>query len=236
MKKQITRSYLEYLGVTDVTKDGKIFTKNGELKPREIGKGNRLAIKLHDPEKYKSVPKEKRNCGSGQVDILVYHVIFAWFNGEVPYGKEIHHKDSNYLNNNLDNLEALSPAEHRAKHASMREKTNIREEKCRLDIPREHYVKKIEEYEKTKDYSSVSHYRARLKYYDNHIKEAQSLAEFKKDCMELNVWKQVFKENKNKKLWRECVTIEKMVKEKGIEAKPVVEHALEVAHKYFGRG
>lgn len=236
MKKQITRSYLEYLGVTEVTKDGKVFTKNGELKPHLMGgrKHNRLMIRLYDKEKYKLVPKEKRNDHSGHVKILVHHVVYAWFNSEVPYGKEIHHIDENCLNNALDNLEALTKEEHKAKHASTREL------KCRLDIPRSWYEGKLKEAQsvenKTKvNYDQISNYSAKLRYYDSHIEEAQSLVEFKKDCMELNVWKKVFKENNNKKLWHECCTIEKMVKEKGLEARPVVKHALEVAHKYFGR-
>ena len=230
MKKQITKTYLEYLGVIEVTKDGKIFTQRGELKPYVLDKrSGRLAVKFHDPEKYKALPKEKRVGGAGTIHIYIHHVIYAWFNNEVPYGKEIHHRDCNYLNNNLDNLEALTHEEHRIKHASMRE------EKCRLDIPREHYVKKIKEYEKAKDYSSISHYRARLKYYDAHIEEATKQLEFKKDLMELKAWKQVFKENNNKKLWKQCIILEKMVKEKGIEARPVVQHALEVIHKTFGR-
>lgn len=112
--------------------------------------------------------------------------------------------------------------------------------KCRLDIPRDWYQKQLNELEaienKTKvNYDKISVYRAKLRYYDAHIDEANSLIEFKKDLMELGAWKKVFKENKNKKLWKQCCTIEKMVKEKGIEAKPVVKHALEVIHNTFGR-
>lgn len=230
MSKQITKTYLEYLGVTEVTTDGRVFTKRGELKPYVLDKrSGRLAIKLHDPEKYKALPKEKKVGGMGTVHVYIHHIVFAWFNSEVPYGKEIHHIDGNYLNNSKDNLEALTHGEHRMKHAS------IREEKCRLDIPREHYVKKIKEYEETKDYSSVSHYRARLKYYDSHIEEAQKQTELKKDLMELRAWKKVFKENNSKKLWHQCSTIEKIVKEKGLEAQLIVKHALDVCHKHFGR-
>lgn len=233
--KQITKTYLEYLGVAEVTTDGRVFTKNGELKQHvKTGRGNRLAIKLHDSEKRKAVPKEKRNSSSGNVDIYVHHAVYAWFNNEVPYGKEIHHRDCNYLNNNLDNLEALTPAEHRAKHSSTREL------KCRLDIPRSWYQQQLDELEaienKTKvNYDKISNYRAKLRYYDTHIDEAIQLVELRKDLMELKVWKKVFKENNNKKLWHQCCTIEKIVKEKGLEARPVVQHALEVIHKTFGR-
>lgn len=43
----------------------------------------------------------------------------AWikYYGELPpKGLEIHHKDGNPYNNDIDNLEALTHAEHRAKH------------------------------------------------------------------------------------------------------------------------
>lgn len=235
MKKQITKSYLQYLGVTEVTEDGKVFNKRGEIKPCARNKQGRLSIRIHDAEKYNSVPKEKRNNNSGKVSLRLHHVVYAWFNSEVPYSKVIHHKDMNYLNNSIDNLEALTPEEHKAKHSSTREL------KCRLDIPRSWYEEKLAEVEaikkKTKvNYDKISNYRAKLRYYDSHIAEAQKLNEFNKDCMELAAWKATFKEHNNKKLWHECCTIEKMVKEQDIEAWPVVRHALEVAHKYFGKG
>ena len=245
MSKQITKTYLEYLGVTEVTADGKVFTKNGELKPYFTGrsknypsKQKKLVVELHNSEKYQSVPKEKRNSSSGRVRIYIHQIVYAWFNGEIPYGKELHHKDGNCLNNNLDNLVALTHSEHVKEHRRMRElerQEAIVEEKCRLDIPREHYVKKIEEYMSKADYANANQYKRRLKYYDNHIQEAQKLIEFKKDLMELKAWKKVFKENDNKKLWKQCCTIEKIVKEKGLEARPVVQHALDVCHKHFGR-
>lgn len=239
MSKQITKSYLEYLGVTEVTTDGRVFTKNGELKPFLTGRNkraanqDRLTIKLHDSEKYKATPKAKRTNSSGQVHIYVHHAVYSWFHNEVPYGKEIHHIDGNCLNNSLDNLEALTHAEHLAKH----DKGN-KELKCRLDLPKDWYQKQLDELEaiekKTKvNYDKISVYRAKLRYYDTHIDEANNLIEFKKDCLELSYWKKVFKENDNKKLWHECCTIEKMVKEKGIEAWPVVKHALDVIHRTF---
>lgn len=237
MKRQITKSYLEYLGVTDVTRDGRVFTKNGERKPQANGgsKHNRLIIQLYDTDKYKSVPKEKRSINSGKVTIKAHHVVYAWFNGEVPYCKEIHHKDLNYLNNSIDNLEALTHEEHRAKH------TGTRELKCRLDIPREWYVRQLEEAEaienKTKiDYDKISNYRAKLRYYDAHIEEVILLTEFQKDKAELAYWKKCFHDEGNKAMWRECVKVEKVAKASSIEdAQRIIKHALEVIHQHFRR-
>lgn len=255
MKKQITKSYLEYLGITDVTPDGRIFTKNGELKPSLRGPkgGERLSVLLHDSEKYKSVPKEKRNHSSGQVLILVHKAVYAWFHGEIPYTKEVHHVDCDPLNNSITNLEALTHEEHVAKHAAMRAGTikvydSTRELKCKLNVPRKWYEEKIVELEKlykeaklNRDSeqahslrSNMSQMRAKLRYYDSHIEEAQNLAEFKKDLSELQAWKKIFKSQGNLRNWHECCTIEKAVKENGIESWPIVKHALEVAHRHFG--
>lgn len=111
--------------------------------------------------------------------------------------------------------------------------------KCRLDIPRTWYESKLAELEaeaKTdSNRAAVYQMRCKLRYYDSHIEEANRLNAFKKDCMILSNWKKVFKENNGKKLWKECCKIERMVKEKGIEAWPAVEHALEVISKYFER-
>lgn len=111
--------------------------------------------------------------------------------------------------------------------------------KCRLDIPRTWYESKLQSLEQEpktdSNRAAVYQMKCKLRYYDSHIEEAIKLNEFKKDLMELRAWKKVFKENNGKKLWKECCTIEKMAKEKGIEAQPIVKHALEVAHRYFGR-
>ena len=198
--KQITKSYLEYLGITEITTDGRIFTKNGERKPSLEGKSKnnpssqaKPTLKFHDPNKYKRIPKEKRTDNSGHVSIRVSHIVYAWFNKEVPYGKEIHHIDLNYLNNSKDNLEALTPEEHRAKHASTREL------ECRLDRPREYYEKKLAEYKaienKTRtDHNSISNYKARLRYYDNHLEEAYQA---QKDKRDLEMIKHLAQEAKN---------------------------------------
>jgi hypothetical protein len=236
MKRQITKSYLEYLGVTDVTPDGRVFTKNGEVKHCEQGKQGRLSIVLHDSDKYKSVPKEKRTRSSGIANIQLHHAVFAWFRGEVPYGKEIHHIDHNYLNNSINNLEALTHEEHRAKHAS-----TGKELKCKLDIPREWYQKQLDELvalpNKTKiNYDKISIYRAKLRYYDSHIEEVIKLTEFQKDKAELAYFKKCFHDDGNKSMWRECVKVEKVAKASSIEdAQRIIRHALEVIHEHFGR-
>ena len=192
--KQITKSYLEYLGVIDVSTDGTVYTKNGELKPFKWGDSNYLLVNLYDPEKYKNTPKEKRNHSSGIVGIQISHLVYAWFNNEVPYGKEIHHIDLNCLNNSKANLEALSHEEHLAKHNK-----GTKELKCRLDRPREYYEKKIAEYtaienKTSTEHNNLSNYRAKLRYYDSHVNEA---IQAQKDKRDLAMIKELAKQAKD---------------------------------------
>lgn len=52
------------------------------------------------------------NGHCGQIFILVWTV----FNGPIPKGYVIHHKDHNSLNDRLDNLELMTKAEHVSHH------------------------------------------------------------------------------------------------------------------------
>lgn len=46
----------------------------------------------------------------------LHRVVWRHFNGEIPEGFHIHHKDHNRANNNIENLEALSPGDHSRHH------------------------------------------------------------------------------------------------------------------------
>lgn len=41
---------------------------------------------------------------------------WEFYNGPIPDGHHIHHKDGNYFNNDINNLECLSPKEHAGEH------------------------------------------------------------------------------------------------------------------------
>ncbi len=53
--------------------------------------------------------------------------VWEFSNGPVPQGYEIHHKDQNKINNDIANLECLTPTEHAAKHHFFQE---IPEKRC----------------------------------------------------------------------------------------------------------
>lgn len=198
----LTKNYLEYLGIIDVSKEGKIFTKNGELKPR-LFNSKRYYIDLHDPAKYASVQKEKKNTGSGRVTLQVSKVVYAWFNKIIPDNHEIHHRDLNPHNNSIDNLECLTKEEHKAKHAS------TTEEKCRLDRPREYYVDKIEEYKAAGKPQGAYHYECRLRYYDNHTDEAYQAQKDKRDLAMIKELAKEAKQAQNLVRWKQLNSIAK---------------------------
>lgn len=53
---------------------------------------------------------------------LIREHILVWrhFKGDIPNGMEIHHKDGNKLNNEIDNLELIDSLTHRHLHAGYR--------------------------------------------------------------------------------------------------------------------
>jgi len=46
----------------------------------------------------------------------LHQEVWKFHNGEIPKGMHIHHKDGNPLNNEISNLEILTPRQHRAHH------------------------------------------------------------------------------------------------------------------------
>ena len=47
---------------------------------------------------------------------LLHRDVWTYYNGPIPEGYEIHHKDENPANNDISNLECLSMEEHHKKH------------------------------------------------------------------------------------------------------------------------
>ena len=48
----------------------------------------------------------------------LHRYVWEKYNGPIPDDKEIHHKDENKLNNNIDNLELLTESKHLSLHTS----------------------------------------------------------------------------------------------------------------------
>jgi hypothetical protein len=49
-------------------------------------------------------------------NFYMHRLMWEMFNGSIPVGHVVHHKDGNVRNNNIDNLELMTRAEHCAHH------------------------------------------------------------------------------------------------------------------------
>lgn len=197
-----------------------------------------------------------------QDTIGLHRVMWAWHYGVVPEGLVVDHinnKHSRIEDYHLDNLQLLTPGENIRKERIC----NIKEIKCMLNKPRSFYEDKLNNYlalyeaaKQARDINTIrnlrgniSQTRARLRYYDSHITEAQMMQneaikkiaeklnkkEYRKDLAELASWKKHFKETGNKSMWRECIKVEKVIQVKKDDAALIVKHALDVLHKTFAR-
>lgn len=51
--------------------------------------------------------------------MFMHRYVWEYYNGKIPKGYEVHHKDFNRANNDINNLQLLTVAEHRKLHADM---------------------------------------------------------------------------------------------------------------------
>ena len=58
--------------------------------------------------------------------VSIYRFIWTYFNGEIPEGYEIHHRDLNHENNDISNLQLLPKTEHRRLHKPVNEENEAK--------------------------------------------------------------------------------------------------------------
>ena len=117
----LTKQQLINLGVTDVTKDGKVFKDGVECKIRILKNKYKHSTNVYQipvvsfVDKSKKIPfvtKDGYNSYTyGALNISVARIMFVWFVRDIEYGEQIDHIDNNTLNNTLDNLQALTQKE-----------------------------------------------------------------------------------------------------------------------------
>ena len=78
----------------------------------------------------------------------LHRYVWEYFNGTIPKGFDIHHKDHNKNNNEIENLEILSKSEHLKRHSE--EMTKETRQKYR-DILSEYARPKATEWHKSKE-------------------------------------------------------------------------------------
>lgn len=247
---KLTKQELIQGGITNITADGRVFKNEVELIDLPLNPSGYKYFSIYDRDENgccikRYYPKRPGYFTYKCKAISLQRAMWAWFNEEVPEGYVVDHINANKNDYRLDNLQLLTP-----KANVNKEKINwhTKEIKCKINKPRSFYEDKLARYEKEyeqakKDHNAklahklrgnLSDCRARLRYYDNHIKEVNEMTEFKKDCLELAYWKKNFKNDGNKAMWRECCKVEKIIKERKEEAAEIVKHALEVLRNVFG--
>ena len=117
-RKTITKEWLQTLGITDVTKDGKITYKGKIAKEYKATCKHKHGtdksypiISLYDSELYKEQLESGSTLKTGQRQLLVSRIVYAWFNGICPAEYDVDHIDNNPFNNNLSNLQLLTRKE-----------------------------------------------------------------------------------------------------------------------------
>lgn len=242
----LTREYLQFLGIKDVSEDGTV-----------IGASGRPIAVRDNGHKYKVMGFNRAELGK-PFNLYIHHIVWAWFNGRLEPDTDIHHKDKNPANNALSNLIAMSHSEHLRMHKLERQIASTRELKCQLNKPRSFLEEKLAKYEaeyltapslygksthpKYKAIiANINNTRARLRYYDSHIDEVNEIKETtkmtleekiakeqdRKDLQILQYWKKVFRDAGNKKMWHHCCDVEKMWK-KGELNQLAKNHVIEV--------
>lgn len=175
--REVTKEFLQKLGVEHVSTDGKEIIVNGlvatPIPTKNSKKGNRhyYNVRLYDKE------------NDAIFDAGVHVLNYVWNKGNKPQGLIIDHIDNDADNNDISNLQCITPSENLAKE---RTNWNVREIKCQLSKPRSFYQDKLEGYllayeQAKKEHNAeaahslrvnISQTRGRLRYYDNHILEA----------------------------------------------------------------
>lgn len=185
--REVSKEYLQKLGVEHVSTDAREIIVNGNVvvpTPTKNSKnGNRhyYNVRLYDAE-------------NDEIFDAGIHVLnYVWNSGKTkPSGMVIDHIDNDAENNDISNLQCITPGENLAKDRTNWHKSEL---KCKLNKPRTFYQDKLENYllayeQAKKDHNAdlahalrtnVAQTKARLRYYDNHILEALELRRLKEE-------------------------------------------------------
>lgn len=78
-------------------------------------------------QRFNNIVYKKTASGHFNRTLGIQQTIWAYVNGEIPKGYEIHHIDGNSANNTIENLQCMTKSEHTALHVTT---GNIREYRC----------------------------------------------------------------------------------------------------------
>ena len=202
----LTKQQLIDLGVTDVTKDGKVFKNGVECKIFILKNKYKHSTKTYQNAVVQFVDKSKKipfvtkdgynSYAYGCMNISVARIMFVWFVRDIEYGEQIDHKDDNPLNNTLDNLQVLTQEE------NLRKK-GISRNQYTWNLTDEEILKRRQLKEEEKKKSAQCHRRARCR---KHAAEICKYYKEEKNFKEWHVW--VNLKNKPELSMEDCYAIE----------------------------
>lgn len=233
--KRLTKEDLMKGGITNITEDCKVFRNGKEIELKKNYAGGYYAFFIYELDSNGNkikvpTPSAKNPYVYKSRSIGLHRAMYAWFNGEVPAGMVVDHKNNQHSqleDYRLDNLQLLTPQENVTKEREC----NTRQLVCDLSYPRSRYEEKLAAYEaaysiaketnadkelRHKLTSSIAHTRAQLRYYDAHIEQAKQLQIINNDLeLEINKLNKKLFENKEakrdlkelkywKKVFKEC--------------------------------
>ena len=179
--KEMTKDYLEKLGITEVSADGKkIICKGKELNQIPLPTGY-LSVSLYDPEIYKVIYPLTKNRNAGEFQVGVHRLVYAWFYGSAEAGYVVDHINDIKTDNRIENLQLLTPGDNVWKGRVH----NVKRIKCNVNKPLSFYMNKLNKYldkykaakeAKQTDLvhklrTNISHTRARIRYWLDKNKE-----------------------------------------------------------------
>lgn len=80
---------------------------------------------VYNGKRYHRYPESKRSQHrnyfyrhdkNNESPVALHRQIWEDRNGPIPKGMQVHHRDNDFSNNSIENLELLSPGDHRRKH------------------------------------------------------------------------------------------------------------------------
>ena len=183
----LTKQQLIELGVTDVTKDGKVFKNGVECKIVILKNKYKHSTNVYQNAVVQFVDKSKKipfvtkdgynSYTYGALNISVARIMFVWFVRDIEYGEQIDHKDDNPLNNTLDNLQVLTQEENLKKKGISRNQFtwNLTDEEIlKRRAEKEKEQKRIEEHKRSircrkKAYEICKYYKRKKIMQEWHI-------------------------------------------------------------------
>ena len=128
-RKTITKEWLQALGVSNVTEDGKVTYKGKVLKEyKAICKHKHgtdktyPVVAFYDPELHKKQKTNGKACPGTKL-VLLSRVVYAWYHDICPSDYDVDHIDNNPFNNHIANLQLLTRKENLDKHLSRNDHT-----------------------------------------------------------------------------------------------------------------